>query len=67
MYTMKCTMLKLSRMYKVWNGLALPHLKVRLTIDRYEMVQLRIQSTYILVGFSTDQCFMLNSGSKFGF
>ena len=29
------TMLKLSLMYKVWNGLALRHLKVRLTSDQW--------------------------------
>ena len=58
MYSMTWTMLKLSLMYKVWNGLALPHLKVRLTNP---MVELRIQSTLNIL--ST----VLNSGSEFGF
>ena len=39
----KQTILKLSLMYKVWNGLALRHLKVRLT---NAMVKLRIQRTW---------------------
>ena len=56
MYSMTWTMLKLLLVYKVWNGLALPHLKVRLTNP---MVKLRIQST--------DLCCALNSGSIFGF